>query len=229
MKSIGRKVTMEFILWFIGKAQEMTLTDWLIVIFTFGLLVFTGLLYRATNLMAKHSLASERAYVTLSHISPPGLVLDVKTGTILITLRVRNSGRTPATISNLIIRAAALPNGTPLPDSPYYEPERDDASAKAFLATEEDFFHTRVLSLSDGDLVEVLNGNQTLYLFAFVDYMDQFGGRHRGGYARKYDQERDRRENYPSDESFGKRNNLIFVTERYYNYDRERKKDEGFD
>lgn len=44
----------------------------------------------------------------------------------------------------------------------------------------------------------------------------------RGGYARQYDPRRDD----PANEN---RNNLIFVTQRGYNYDRPRKKGEGND
>jgi hypothetical protein len=55
-----------------------------------------------------------------------------------------------------------------------------------------------------------------------VGYIDVFGGHHRGGYARVYD---------PALETgpVGKRNNLAFVTDRAYNYDRPRRKGEGDD
>ncbi len=55
-------------------------------------------------------------------------------------------------------------------------------------------------------------------LIGYVDYLDKFGGRHRGGYARKFAPELD-----------GTDNNLIFVDQTGYNYDRSRKKGEGND
>ena len=48
---------------------------------------------------------------------------------------------------------------------------------------------------------QVLLGQLTLYLFGYVDYIDAFGQRHRGGYARLFMPEQ-------------KENNLVFVTER---------------
>ena len=54
----------------------------------------------------------------------------------------------------------------------------------------------------------------------YVDYIDQFGQRHRGGYARVYDP---RLDTEPS------RNNLLFITQKGYNYDRLRKRGEGSD
>jgi hypothetical protein len=52
----------------------------------------------------------------------------------------------------------------------------------------------------------VENGTATLYLLGYVEYTDQFKHRHRGGYARRYEQSR-------------LKNNLLFVTKRGYNYD----------
>ena len=54
-----------------------------------------------------------------------------------------------------------------------------------------------------------------LWLYGFVDYTDEFGQSHRGGYARVYIPEKD-------DPSIPveKRNNLSFVSEPGWNYDR---------
>lgn len=205
-------------------------TDWLPLIFSAAITFFTLVLaistivlarstiglHKVTRLMAGHVVASERAYVTMSHTSPPGLLIDNFSGEMWMTIQVRNAGRTPATISNLAIKAEALPSGTPLPEEPDYGTEQDEPSAKAFLATDGSFNHTRELSVSDSEMDEVRNGTRILYILGYVDYIDQFEQRHRSGYARKYAPDR-------------KQNNLIFVTQRGYNYDRPRKKGEGFD
>ena len=61
-----------------------------------------------------------------------------------------------------------------------------------------------------------------LYVVGYVDYIDVFGGHQRGGYARVYDPALD---TGPEDA----RNNLAFVTDRAYNYDRPREEGEGDD
>ena len=204
-----------------GRNKELA-TDWwsvmrgnAIILFTAVLAVSTIGLWYITYRISKHTVASERAYVTMSH-RPPGLLIDNFSGEMWVTIQVRNAGRTPATISNLAIKAEALPSGTPLPEEPDYGTEQDEPSAKAFLATDGSFNHTRELSVSDSEMDEVRNGTRILYILGYVDYKDQFEQRHRGGYARKYDPHREQ-------------NNLIFVTQRGYNYDRPRKKGEGFD
>ena len=60
----------------------------------------------------------------------------------------------------------------------------------------------------------------TLYLIGYVDYIDQFGQRHRGGYARMYK---------PLTVLLQNQNNLFYVIQEGYNYDRLRKRGEGED
>ena len=59
--------------------------------------------------------------------------------------------------------------------------------------------------------------------------MDQFGDRHRAGYARLYGPRIDDPRLYKTDAEFVARNNLVFVSEAGYNYDRVRLPDEGND
>lgn len=183
---------------------------------------FTVVLAVATRRIYRHTVASERAYVTMSHISPPGLCIKDGTSQVWVTIQVKNSGRTPATISNLVIKVKVLQSGTLLPESPDYGREQDEPTAKAFLATNSSFEHSRKLSVSDWEIDEVKNGTKALYVLGYVDYIDEFKQRHRGGYARRYDPIRD---TVASEQ----RNNLVFVTQRGYNYDRPRKKWEGHD
>ena len=72
-------------------------------------------------------------------------------------------------------------------------------------------------SITPSELEQVKEGTLKLYLVGYVDYMDAFGERHRGGYARIYDPQP------------GLPNNLGFVTEDGYNYDRPRVEGEGRD
>jgi hypothetical protein len=66
------------------------------------------------------------------------------------------------------------------------------------------------------ELAAVLAGTKTLYFVGYVDYIDAFNGRHRGGYARVYSQNE-------------KTNNLVFVTSSAYNYDNSRPEGVGRD
>ena len=65
-------------------------------------------------------------------------------------------------------------------------------------------------------------GNLKIFVYGFVDYMDVFRGRYRGGYARVFDPGRDVGD-------INARNNLVFVTQPQYSYDRPRSPDEGDD
>lgn len=59
--------------------------------------------------------------------------------------------------------------------------------------------------MSKEELAEIQVGTRNLYL---IGYVDVFGNSYRGGYARLYDP------------SIDEGNNLTFVTEPGYNYDR---------
>ena len=62
-----------------------------------------------------------------------------------------------------------------------------------------------------------LAGGQILVVYGFVDYIDAFGVRHRGGYARQY---------VPNVQG---NNNLVFLDHPSYDYDRPRRPGEGND
>ncbi len=69
------------------------------------------------------------------------------------------------------------------------------------------FFHTDILPMpSEGE-------GEELWLYGYVDYTDEFGQDHRGGYARVYRE--------------GKGNNLFFVGKTGWNYDSPRLPNEG--
>ena len=165
------------------------------------------------------SRAELRAYVKMSHL-PPGL----DTETLTIRIRVKNFGKTPARVTDLLIKPLVLTDGTTsLPDPDYSVSEKEIGESKqAFLVTNDKIFVTRKLPLSPADLAAIKDGLRSLYVYGYVDYIDAFKRRHRGGYGRVF---------VPSLDTGPpqKRNNLNVVADGRYNYDRPRKPGEGND
>ena len=84
---------------------------------------------------------------------------------------------------------------------------------------------------------EKVGGGMAIYVIGYVDYIDRFGIRHRCGYGRRYEPAIDDKTSpaYYTEtgefrlEDYEKRSNLPFILQAGYNYDRERKKNEGKD
>lgn len=162
---------------------------------------------------------SERAYVKMSHVSPGVRWITGNDELFQIEVEVKNHGRTPADVTDVIIGAKLLGNGEPLPEPfPYPTGERESIP-NAFLVTDETFFTTRHFPLRGQNLADAKCGAKKLWIFGHVDYIDTFKVRHRAGYVRVY---------IPHVDD-GKQNNLFYMTEGRYNYDRPRKKGEGND
>jgi hypothetical protein len=144
--------------------------------------------------------------VKMSHRTP-GLNILEPEGTFAVEMGVKNWGRTPAVVTDILLKAAVLPTGGHLPVVPDYSINREPQDiANAFLVAGEEIFLHQIFDPVDWETIR--SGTSVLYLFGYVDYMDQFNQRHRGGYARLYDPDR-------TDPS----NNLVFVTQTGYNYD----------
>lgn len=171
--------------------------------------VLTWLVYRNIR---DHNKIIERAYVDISHC-PPGLEFNNPMRRY-VQITLKNHGKTPATV---IAYNITFWNGRgPLPIKPEYD-ERLTTPIEAFINPDESIFDD-VNPLRKGGSLQIGEGS-TLLLFGYVDYIDQFGDRHRSGYGRTYIPARDLRENYPSDDRFNNRSNLDFVTQPGYNYD----------
>jgi len=213
---------------------NVKVTDVATVIVTVVLVIVTALLARYTARLwrATKDLVAEsgdtarkelRAYVKMSH-SPPGLTFETSNGVFRITIQVKNFGRTPARITNSLIKHLILSSNGLLPDIPDYG--RDTATSEgltAFLVAGDEAFLSMAFSGIEVESLRAVERKMNrLWLYGYVDYVDQFGQRHRAGWARLYDPERDNRRYYPSDEDFAKRSNLVFVEKEGYNYDRER-------
>jgi hypothetical protein len=157
---------------------------------------------------------AERAYVKMSH-APPGVSFALR-GKIVINIDVRNFGRTPGRVTDVVINACTCPNEDRLPDNPSYMPRTSPGIPNAFLVSNDNFFYNSSIPLPEAEVAEVKVGNRQLYLLGYVDYIDQFGHRYRGGYGRLY------RADFTG-------NNLIFIAQPGYNYDRPRLPGEGND
>jgi hypothetical protein len=190
------------------------LSDWqpvLVGLGTLAIAAFTWRLWIATASLWHHARAVERAYVKMSHL-PPGVVFQ-ESGKAKVTIQVNNRGRTPAYVTDVRLSPVVLPRGQPLPQRPRYTAP-DGQSAQAFLTSTDHIFIDMEFTVSD--LAAILGGTKTLYFVGYVDYVDAFKGRHRGGYARVYNRNE-------------KTNNLVFVTSSAYNYDTLRPESVGRD
>jgi hypothetical protein len=187
-----------------------------IAFFTFFLVIITATQVCVYWAMHESTKVIERAYVDMSH-DPPGLtVVPGHAINIIIT----NHGKTPAIVTavNLTYRQ----HGEPLPKTPEYN-DILTVRTRTVVMPGQRFTHERRHPL-------VGSGHATLpqtvatpgiqgihaWLIGYVDYMDRFGGRHRGGYGRRYQ---------PSTPN----NNLVFIDADGYNYDRDRNNGEGND
>jgi hypothetical protein len=185
---------------------------------TIAIATFTWRLWVSTAALWRHTRTVERAYVKLSHTSPPGVSFDVPNAKVFVSFQVRNAGRTPATITDVVVTPAVLPGDASLPASPLYAGDEGYPFACAFLVAGDHIVIDTSFSLPE--MKAVRTKTMTLYFVGYVDYIDAFDIRHRSGYARRYDHRRD------ADPS---PNNLVFVPERAYHYDRRRLPGEGRD
>ena len=181
--------------------------------------IFTVLLFVATRRIYKHSAVSERAYVKLSHLSGPefgeGLTINRDRKEARIVIEVKNFGRTPADVINVALCWRVMPEGQAAPIIPQYpKPENAVGPTAGFLVTNDLFLVWKTFDgISDDQFDKINTGDERLWIYGYVDYIDVFGQWHRGGFARQYDPGR-------------AGNNLIFVGQSGYNSDRPLKKRE---
>ena len=182
-----------------------------VAVLQFLALIFQAWILRRT---VNTSRASERAYVTMSH-EAPGVVFETE-GLFYLTIKIKNYGRTPAKVTDTLLKPVILPPGEKLPPKPNYIRDRENLeSPKAFLVRDDYFIVTEYFDTKE-QILAIQDGTAILYLIGYVDYVDAFDKRHRGGYARKY-------------VLFDKINNLKLLPDSAYTYDRERAIGEGND
>ena len=182
-----------------------------VAVLQFLALIFQAWILRRT---VNTSRASERAYVTMSH-EAPGVVFETE-GLFYLTIKIKNYGRTPAKVTDALLKPVILPPGEKLPPRPNYIRDRENLeSPKAFLVRDDYFIVVEYFDTKE-QILAIQKGTAILYLIGYVDYVDAFDKRHRGGYARKY-------------VLFDKINNLKLLPDSAYTYDRERAIGEGND
>jgi len=159
----------------------------------------------ATQTVLGQTRVIERAYVKLSH-EPPGVGFERMDMTIHVKLRVKNFGRTPAQVTDVILRPVILAPAERLPAVLSYRGTEVYPATRAFLVADDKIFTHVVFPLSEREYEGVWARQLSLHVIGFVDYIDAFGVRHRGGYARIYTPDL--------------QNNLTFTAENSaYNFD----------
>jgi hypothetical protein len=210
-----------------------------IAAFTFILALATIKLWRETKnagrvaLKTAESLVlSERAYVKMSHLSKGLVSIDLpdeinKTRKgYRIMIQVKNFGRTPATITDVVLTKRVLDIDGILPLKPEYDRPLDAVGVFAFLVCDDDFFWIKDILIKRDDLPDLEHHRKKLIIYGYVDYFDQFKQPHRAGYARQCEPDSPTRgaSGWSEIQGFS---NLFYVEQQGYNYDHQRKPDEG--
>jgi hypothetical protein len=214
----------------------------LIIVLTAAIALFTATLWRSTDAMQriaqqqladmKRSLAigeetaraarnqseailrTERAYVKMSPMKP-GIKFHPSGQGFEIALEIKNWGRTPATVTDAVVNELVLSMREVLPEVPRYMRGKIDETIRTVLAAGDhvNLLQTFAIPVERSALA---SGEKSLVIYGYVDYVDAFGQRHRAGYA-------------GVSEASSRGDNLQFVMQPEYNYDRERKVGEGND
>lgn len=169
----------------------------------------------------------ERAYVKVSHV-PPGISFSPNE-VLRVRMRVKNFGRTPAKVTAEVTSFHLGDDGDPLPLPEEVFSSLPVRPMEAFLVEGDEFYFTQPKPFDEPLSQLIQSGRKRLLVYSYIDYIDQFGERHRAGYARQYNSGLDIKSNYATPEDYRERNNLDLLTEPGYNYDRPRKQNEGHD
>lgn len=169
---------------------------------------------------AQNMEAAERAYVKMSHY-PPGLVPVAASPLYDVRLRIKNFGQTPATITSVVLTHRIVSHADPLPTIPEYTLGIGHVTRRVFLVRDDEFSTYQTFTILSPEFGLIENRTSDLCIYGYVDYIDQFGSRHRAGYARRYDPR--------GDVLTGDSSNLHHITQPDYNYDRPRQHGEGND
>jgi hypothetical protein len=219
--------------------------NWVIATLTMVLSVIGVLQWWTTRTTNKHYVVIERAYLTLSH-SPPGIKFSDDVIALVddeqirnpaqnatVRIGIKNYGNTPASVSRILVQV--IFTDEQLPPTPQYD-ETFAKDIRVSVVKTETVFTRHNWPVDFSAIEKTKAGTIRLYVVGYVDYRDQFGERHRSGYARVFEPSIDQPDSYwkESDRSFDhkafdERNNLPFVTQSGYNYDRKRKRGEGDD
>lgn len=205
--------------------DPLNISTLLLSLVTLGLVLLALKQLRATH-------KTTRAYVRISSC-PPGIVFFDRAfppPAVACKLEVKNYGETPTHITDIVIQGYISEPNQLLPYPPDFSAAKRYKCSDAFLVRGQSLFYQfydetilNIVTIADIKAEKVI-----LNLYGYVDYIDAFGKRHRGGFGQNYYAPYDNSKEYTS-EDFPKRNNLTFLMQRGYNDDRERTKDEGND
>ena len=183
---------------------------------------FTATLWMVNRRQGFDTRTIQRAYVKISH-PPPGVGRLDDSGNIWLTISIKNYGQTPATVSDVVLGRWLSHPANHCQECPTTRWKLKGPSYAHFSVTNDQFFLSRFCTISTDEMNKVKGLISDLYLVGFVDYSDQFGQRHRGGYARQY------QPMFDKGREFAQQNNLTVVARDGYNYDRVRLRGEGGD
>lgn len=217
-----------------AEANKKPPTDW-ITRFTLALVVIGGIQAFIYFRQLSHFKKSERAYVKVKPRKPGIEFTDSKEfigmPEAVCNLEIMNYGTTPARVTDVVSLYRIMASGQPLPNEPEYEIPNNHTAAVAFLVKGESFFNFvgEDLNTVERSLSSLESGENILYLYGYVDYIDAFGQRHRGGFGFEYCPAIDKDVKTYIDEAYANRHNLLNLAMSSYNYDRSRTKGEGND
>ena len=166
----------------------------------------------AALLTAEATIASERGYVTMSH-HPPGLNINQSNGIVTADIKIENAGRSPATVTKIVLKLDGFPLTEQLAADPDYDSGQVQTDlTETSLAAGGSVNKPLTFNWNGGDLNTIQRGQGQMWLYGYVDYTDIFGERRRSGYGRVYGPAREKG-------PINFRNNLPLIPQSGYNYD----------
>lgn len=177
--------------------------------------LFSIALFFATRGIHKHSVVSERAYLKMSPVvggdGGLGLKIDRGCNKVAFIMKIENFGRTPAYLNDVHHCWMFKPKGEHPPTKPNYGlSQKQDNRPGPFLVAGDRFFEWPTFDKIPGETLDKIeSGEETLWIYGYVDYTDVSRQRHRAGYGRQY---------APGRTDF----NLIHMSKNGYNYNYDR-------
>ena len=185
-KDDGEKVSM------IGWLARWTAEEYIALFsfFTLGAIAGQWLAMRREN---EHFRVTERAYVRMSHVSNMRTGLQWRkephSSEADVLIEVKNCGRTPGRVTAVWLTCKVVPKGQEFPVNFSYadgDLSYDSGEGYSFVMPSDAIFVPQELDIHEAERRDVDEGSATLIVFGYVDYIDQFGARHRAGYGRQY-------------------------------------------
>ena len=183
---IALAIALVIVLWVTTSSEfwHVNITGVLLFVATVALVGSTIALWLSAE---RSTQTTERAYVKMSH-TPPGAIFEP--AKLKVEVQIKNAGRTPASLKDLLLRHVVMDAGEDLPPQPNYgatEPE----TKEAFLAARDKIYVSRSFDMTTDEVEAVRRGSRRLVIYGYVDYVDVFENYYRAGYARAYERSRD--------------------------------------